>query len=505
VRGLAIYAFILCASTIFLNKKMHHFCAFLWRFKPILTCSQCELSLTYTSLKKYFFVVVFDLPVALLCYLARLAIRTRLNICENGGMSAFLYSCLLYLALPFVPFKLLWRSIKQPAYLKHWPERIGFYNIRPQLPIIWLHCVSVGETRAAVPLIQALLAEYPHYQILLTHTTPTGREASQHLFGDKVLRAYLPYDLPFAVKRFLNHFQPNIGMLMETELWFNLIAACKQQQTPLLLINGRLSEKSAEGYAKLGHLSRSGFRNLSAVAAQTNADAVRMQSLGAPNIMVTGNMKYDVHPPSDAVAKGLHLRQTLWQDRLIFVAASTRKGEEKHIINAIKGLDLLTIIVPRHPERFNEVEALLLKSGVHYQRRSNLVGPIDPSINVILGDSMGEMFTYYAACDFALVGGSLLKYGGQNLIEPAYMGKPILIGLHTFNFAQAADAAIEYQAAIRIKSGADLREKIQYLMQNASLRKKMGKAAVKFSRSETGATKKILKLISEHIAPASSV
>jgi 3-deoxy-D-manno-octulosonic-acid transferase len=417
-------------------------------------------------------------------------------------MSRFLYSCLLYVALPFVPLKLLWRSIKQPAYLRHWPERFGFYAFNSSLPVIWLHCVSVGETRAAAPLIHALLKTYPNHRILLTHTTPTGREASEDLFGNSILRAYLPYDLPFAVNRFLAHFQPKIGMLMETELWFNLISASKRQGTPLLLINGRLSEKSAHGYAKLGQLSRHGFKSLSAVAAQTNEDAVRMQSLGASNIMVTGNLKYDVHPPSDAVTKGLQLRQTLWQDRLIFVAASTRKGEEKHIIQVIKGLDLLTIIVPRHPERFNEVEALLLKSGVHYQRRSNLVGPIEPSIKVILGDSMGEMFTYYAACDFTLVGGSLLKYGGQNLIEPAYMGKPILIGLHTFNFAQAAETAIAFQAAIRIKSGADLREKIQFLMQNPSARKKMEKAAVKFSRSETGATKKILKLITQHMSPS---
>jgi len=420
-------------------------------------------------------------------------------------MSRFLYSCLLCLALLFVPIKLLWRSIKQPAYLKHWPERFGFYAFKSALPVIWLHCVSVGETRAAAPLVNALLKIYPNHRILLTHTTPTGREASEDLFGNTVLRAYLPYDLPFAVNRFLTHFQPKIGMLMETELWFNLISACKQQGTPMLLINGRLSAKSAKGYARLGQLSRNGFKNLSAVAAQTNEDAVRMESLGATNVMVTGNLKYDVHPPSDAVTKGLQLRQDLWQDRLIFVAASTRKGEEKQIIQAIKGLDLLTIIVPRHPERFNKVEELLLKSGVSYKRRSNLVGPIEPSINVILGDSMGEMFTYYAACDFTLVGGSLLKYGGQNLIEPAYMGKPILIGLHTFNFAHAADTAMSYRAAIQVKSVTDLREKIQFLMRNPIMRKKMEKAAVKFSRSETGATKKILKLIAGNVTPAKTL
>ncbi len=419
-------------------------------------------------------------------------------------MNRFLYSLFLYLALPFVPLKLLWRGIKQPAYLKHCGERFGFYNGPVNQPIIWLHCVSVGETRAAEPLIQALQTQYPEHQILITNTTPTGRDASQQLFGNAVLRVYLPYDLPFAVNNFLNHFKPKIGLLMETELWFNLIAVCKQREIPLLLLNARLSEKSANGYAKLGKLASEGMQSLSAVAAQTAADFSRFQTLHANNISVAGNLKFDVKPPAGSVDKGLQLRKLLGNKRTIFLAASTRKGEEKHILAAVKGLDilttnLLTIIVPRHPQRFNEVESIIQNSGLTYQRRSHLVGSVDKNIQVVLGDSMGELFTYYAACDFTLVGGSLFEYGGQNLIEAACMGKPILIGSHTFNFADATENAIRAQAAIRVKNMAALRDSIQYLLHNAPKREKMGEAALSFSKASTGATMHLMKLIAQYL------
>lgn len=414
-------------------------------------------------------------------------------------MNRFLYSILLTIILPFVPLKLLWRGFKQPAYLRHWGERFGFYNTPVNKAIIWLHCVSVGETRAAEPLIKALQLQYPLHQILITHGTPTGREASEALFGDSVQRAYLPYDVPFAVDNFLKHFQPKIGLLMETELWFNLIAACKQREIPLLLLNARLSEKSAIGYAKLGKLAAEGLQNLDAIAAQTSEDATRLQTLGAQHVSITGNLKFDVKPPADSVDKGLQLRGLLGVDRTIFLASSTRKGEEKHILEAVKGLDVLTIIVPRHPQRFNDVEGIILKSGLSYQRRSNLVGPVDKRIQVILGDSMGELFAYYAACDFTFIGGSLLEYGGQNLIEAACMGKPILIGEHTFNFADATENAIRAKAAIRVKNLAALRDRIQYLLHNAPQRVKMGKAALRFSAASTGATVRMMKLIAQYL------
>lgn len=419
-------------------------------------------------------------------------------------MPKWIYTCLLALALPFVPLKLLWRGIKQPEYLRHWPERFGFYKINVTNPIIWLHCVSVGETRAAAPLIDALRSQYPQHQILLTHTTPTGRQASEQLFGNNVLRVYLPYDLPFAVNKFLSHFKPSIGLLMETELWFNLIAACKGENMPLLLLNARLSEKSASGYAKLGKLMQTGLQNLTAIAAQSDEDAKRLQLLGAQNVTVAGNLKFDVKPPADSLEKGLQLRALLGNERTIFLAASTREGEEALILDAIKDLELLTVIVPRHPQRFNDVEALLQSQHIHYMRRSWLAmqsnqTPVDKNVTVILGDSMGELFTYYAACDFTFIGGSLLKFGGQNLIEAASMGKPVLIGKYTYNFASITKSAIKTGAAVQVKSVAELRERVQYLQHNLPKRVKMHDAALRYSQASTGASVRVMQLINRYL------
>ncbi|MES2503171.1 MAG: lipid IV(A) 3-deoxy-D-manno-octulosonic acid transferase [Pseudomonadota bacterium] len=413
-------------------------------------------------------------------------------------MNRFLYSILLYVVLPFVPLKLWWRGIKQPAYKQHWHERFGFYQLKATKPVIWLHCVSVGETRAAEPLIKILQAQYPQHQILITHTTPTGREASEQLFTDTVQRVYLPYDLPFAVRRFLKHFQPKIGLIMETELWFNLIAACKKNEIPLLLLNARLSEKSAKGYSKLGRLVTEGLQNLNAIAAQTSADAVRLQMLGAPNVQVTGNVKFDVRPPVNALEQGLKLRALLGE-KAVFLAASTREGEEALIIEAVKDLNILTVIVPRHPQRFDDVEQLIKEAGLNYMRRSQLATPINASVQVILGDSMGELFSYYAACDFTFVGGSLLKFGGQNLIEAASMGKPILIGKYTYNFAEATKNAVRAGAAVQISNVASLREKIQYLSTHSEKRAQMQQASLNFSQASTGATVRVMQLITAHL------
>jgi 3-deoxy-D-manno-octulosonic-acid transferase len=410
-------------------------------------------------------------------------------------MNRFFYSFLLYLALPFVPLKLLWRGIKQPAYRQYWSERFGFYNTPVSKPIIWLHCVSVGETRAAEPLIKALQLQYPHHQILMSHGTPTGRDAGEALFGSNVQGIYLPYDLPFAVNHFLTHFQPKIGLIMETELWFNLIAACKQRDIPLLLLNARLSEKSFNGYQKLGKLAREGLQNLSTIAAQTADDASRLENLGAQNISIAGNLKFDVKPPADSGDKGLQLRTLFGEDRTIFLAASTREGEEELILEAVKDLDILTVIVPRHPQRFDEVGALIKNTGFSYVRRSNLLAPLNKNLKVVLGDSMGELFTYYAACDFTFIGGSLLPFGGQNLIEAATMAKPILIGSHTFNFANATETAVNAGAAIRVKNVAELRQQIQFLMENEAKRTQMQQAALQFSQAATGASAKTMQII----------
>ena len=419
-------------------------------------------------------------------------------------MHLFFYTLLLYLILPFVPLKLLWRGIKQPEYRKHWGERFGFYPpLPPQTkPIICLHCVSVGETRAAAPLVERLKAEYPHHQILLTHATPTGRETGQQLFGDTVERVYLPYDVPFAVQRFLRHFQPSIVLLMETEIWFNLIAECKKNAVPCLLINARLSEKSARGYQKLGGLITSALTNLNQIAAQTSADAHRFRSLGAAMPQVTGNLKFEFNVPEGTQAKGEALRQLIGNNTFVFVAASTRDGEEALLLDALKAHNipnLVTIIVPRHPQRFNEVENLLKARGIKFAKRSTLNMPLTSDTNVILGDSMGELLIYYAASDVAFVGGSLLPFGGQNLIEPCALGNPVLIGAHTFNFEHAAANATQAGAAIQVDNAEMLVEKLAELAAAPALRQKMSAAGLQFVAENQGATEKTLRIIEQHL------
>lgn len=438
-------------------------------------------------------------------------------------MTRTIYTFLLYLLLPFVPLKLLWRARKQPEYLEHWQERFGLYTTTFNKPIIWLHCVSVGETHAASPLVKLLQTEFPDHQILLSHTTPTGRQASEQLFGDSVQRVYLPYDVPFAVDNFLNHFKPILGVLMETELWFNLIHQCKEKRIPLMLLNARLSERSARGYGKLGQLTKEGLRNLATIAVQSHEDAERFQELGGRQIQIMGNLKFDVTAPDEALAMGLRLRAKLnAQDRPVFVAASTRAhgddNEESLILEAVARANipnLLTIIVPRHPQRFDTVEALLLKSGNAYIRRSSLSKPTQPKpsndnanvtvmptnkkIEFVLGDTMGEMFSYFAACDVAFIGGSLLPLGGQNLIEAAAMGKPVLMGPHTYNFAQASSLAIDNGAAVRVKDANELAEVLEALFANPVRLKDMSGAAYHFSSKNRGATHRCFELIEPFI------
>ena len=410
-------------------------------------------------------------------------------------MVRFLYTLLLYLLLPLVPIKLIWRGIRQPEYLRHWGERFGFFSQPAKQPLIWLHCVSVGETRAAEPLVRALMAQYPQHHILLTHGTPTGRATGKALFGDTVQQAYLPYDLPFAVRRFLRHFQPSIGLIMETELWFNLIAGCRESGIPLALVNARLSERSAKSYARLGALVREGLQNLTVISAQTEADAKRLRLLGKTQVTVAGNLKYDVRPPEGSAERGAMLREMFDTGKPIFLAASTREGEERRILDAVQGLDILTVIVPRHPQRFDKVSEMIRSRGLSFQRRSQLTATVPPHTQVILGDSLGEMFSYYAACDFTFIGGSLLKFGGQNLIEAAAMGKPIIIGRYTHNFAEPSKNAVRAGAAIRIKTKEELREQILYLLHNPAKREKMQAKALGFSESSGGAGKRLLALV----------
>ena len=411
------------------------------------------------------------------------------------------YTIFLYLLLPYIGLRLLWRGRKQSGYWRHIAERFGFFHSRTSKPIIWLHAVSVGETRAALPLIQHLQTRYPQYQILLTHMTPTGRDTGEELFGDSVLRSYLPYDFPFAVRRFLKHFKPAIGVLMETEIWFNLIHACNTSQIPVLLVNARLSEKSARQYAKFARLTRESLQGLSAIAAQTEVDAARLTALGAKHIQITGNLKFDISPPPSAIELGKILRQQFSEERPVFLAASTREGEEALLLDALQHADipnLLTVIVPRHPQRFGAVAALLDKRGIRYQRRSANQA-IMPQTQVVLGDSMGEMFAYYSACDIAFIGGSLLPLGGQNLIEACTLGKPVLLGPHTYNFAEVSELAVAVGAAIRVQDAGELLTQVAALLQDKHNQQRMGQAGLEFSRQHQGATDRVMRLMDGYL------
>jgi 3-deoxy-D-manno-octulosonic-acid transferase len=412
-------------------------------------------------------------------------------------MARFFYRLVLLILLPYVWLHLWLRSRKQPEYLEHVGERFGRYDIVSASQLIWLHAVSVGETRAAAPIVAELKSRYPGHRILITHMTPTGRRTSEELFGDDVLRAYLPYDYPFAVQRFLAHFKPAVGVIMETEIWPNLVTACKTEGIPLLLANARLSEKSARRYARFPRLTREALGNLAAIAAQTAADAARLRALGAPRVEVLGNVKFDILPPPEQQGLGDALRRRIGP-RPVLLAASTREGEEVLLLAALARRPLgeaLLVIVPRHPQRFDEVAALAAKAGFAVQRRSD-DAPIAPRTQVLIGDSMGEMFAYYAACDVAFVGGSLLDYGSQNLIEPCAVGKPVLIGRSTYNFSMAAGEALACGAARQVGSADEVLQTADALLRDETARRRMGEAGREFAARHGGATARTLALIS---------
>jgi 3-deoxy-D-manno-octulosonic-acid transferase len=412
-------------------------------------------------------------------------------------MARYAYTLLWSLALPFLPLRLWWRGRREPLYRSHVGERFGRYAGAARAignDVLWIHAVSVGETRAVAPLIERFEREDPEATILLTHMTATGRETGRALFGHRVVQAWLPYDIPFAVNRFLAHFHPRAGLLVETELWPNLTAAAARRHMPLLLINARLSQRSARGYARIGALARPLVRALSGIAAQTPEDARRLCALGAEDVEVTGNLKFDVAIPAPMHERARMLRQRLGIDRPILVLASTRDGEEELLLDALARSSLparmLVVIVPRHPQRFEAVAALLEARGFAYARRS--AGREVPNdTRIVLGDTMGELFAYYLAADVAFVGGSLLPLGGQNLIEPIAAGVPTLIGPHTFNFAQASDGAVAAGAALRVRDAGELFATALRLLADPPSRERMRANAERFVAAHRGAVDRL--------------
>lgn len=383
----------------------------------------------------------------------------RLRLAERWALRA--YAALLWLLQPAYGLKLWWRGRREPLYRWRMGERFGFYRDPAPVPgALWLHAVSLGETRAAAGLIDALRARQPDVRLLLTHGTATGLEAGSSLLREGDTQAWLPYDTPGAVRRFLAHHRPALGLLMETEVWPVLQQAALQHGVPMVLVNARLSERSLRQGQRLRALMQPAARSLALALAQTEGDAARLRAMGVMRVEACGNLKFDMTPPEALMTQGQAWRQQ-WRGgsaRPVVLAASTREGEEGPLLAAWRSLPAprpLLLLVPRHPQRFDEVAALMRSDGWHLLRRSSwgqTLPPMAGDVDVILGDSLGEMPAYYAAADVALLGGSFAPLGGQNLIEAAACGCPVIMGPHTFNFAEAAELSLQSGAAERVTS-----------------------------------------------------
>lgn len=404
-----------------------------------------------------------------------------------------IYSVMGYAALPFVMGKLLWRSRKAPAYRLRWAERLGTFPHTPRPGGVWIHAVSVGEVMAAIPVIQRLLDERPDLPLTITTMTPTGSDRVKALWGDRVFHVYLPYDLPHAVNRFLNQIKPALSLVVETELWPNLFKACSERKIPLFVINARLSAKSAAGYAKLQPLTRRLLKCVDLLVAQNMADAKRFLDLGLPveNIEILGNLKFDIKIPPKIVEQGKVLRETWGNTRPVLIAASTHPNEDEIILEAFSTAkqhinNLLLLLVPRHPERFTQVEQLCQSKGFKTVRRTTALGN-ETDMDIYLGDTMGELNMLFAASDIAIVAGSFAKVGGHNVLEAAALGIPTIVGPYTFNFAQITQDLKDCGGLIQNQNHNQLAPAVLELFTDSEKREHMGNAALEFVKKNQGA------------------
>jgi 3-deoxy-D-manno-octulosonic-acid transferase len=376
----------------------------------------------------------------------------------NETLARWVYSAALVVLTPLYLARLWWRGTREPAYRERLAERLGWQRSRrPAATVVWLHAVSLGETRAAAPLIDALRARWPQAAFLLTCSTATGADAGKVLLRGGDTQAWLPYDTPGAVRRFLRHWRPAVGVLMETEVWPNLVHGAREAGVPLVLANARLSAKSLRQGQRFSALLRPALQGITRVLAQSDANVKRLQTFGATAVEACGNLKFDVTPPAAQLAQGAAWREALGRSAVL--AASTREGEEAPLLAAWQALPAprpLLLVVPRHPQRFDEVAALIERAGLSLARRSTWTDvPRVLQADVWLGDSIGEMALYGAFADVALLGGSYAPLGGQNLIELAACGTPVVMGPSTFNFAEAAELALEAGAALRVTNIGD--------------------------------------------------
>lgn len=423
----------------------------------------------------------------------------------------YLYSALFYALLPFVVLRMLLRSRHAPDYRRRLAERFGIFATpfdRAQ-PAIWVHAVSVGEALAAAPLIESLLQTYPDHRLVVTTTTPTGSERVRELFGDRVFHVYAPWDLPGAVRRFLHRTRPCLLLIMETELWPNMLHYSRARGCRVVLANARLSERSARGYARFSGLTRNMLEQLDIVACQSAIDGQRFTALGLPAaaLQVIGSIKFDLELNGTMRMRAAALRRDYAADkRPIVVAASTHAGEDEQILAAFATLkrsvdSCLLIIVPRHPERFDAVHNLCVSEGWQVQRRSRGETPAIGD-DIVLGDTMGELLLLLGVATVAVMGGSLVEHGGHNVLEAAAWGVPVVTGPHMFNFTAASDMLVNAGAMIMLEDTGQLGACLVGLLDDPERCRQMGAAAQQVMADNRGAKDKLLELVAENMAGA---
>jgi 3-deoxy-D-manno-octulosonic-acid transferase len=412
-----------------------------------------------------------------------------------------LYSLVIRLALPLSLYYLIWRGLRQSEYFDRWSERFALYRSEPIADCLWLHAVSVGEVNAAIALVNALRAAHPGRPLLVTTTTPTGSARVRALWGDSVLHVYLPYDLPGAVRHFLDHFHPAIALVMETEIWPNLFAELQRRGVPAIIANARLSERSLKAYRPIAPLVRITMATIDHVAAQSEADAERYRRLGAPagRVHATGNLKYDLPLAAELPETARQWRAQWGAHRPVWVAASTHPDEEAAVLQAHRAVlavfpEALLLWAPRHPERFAAAASASVRAGLRVATRRNDTLPgADSEVFVI--DTLGELMAFYAAADVAFVGGSLQEVGGHNLLEPAALGVPALVGPHTFNFTEITRLLLDTGAVQRIADAAGLGAKLCELLSDPEQRSRRGEAGRLRIERERGALARTLELV----------
>lgn len=426
-------------------------------------------------------------------------------------MARFVYSAFFYLILPLVLLRLLWRAWRAPAYRHRIAERFGFFKPPARTGGLWVHAVSVGESIAAAPLINHFLAQHPDLPVVVTTMTPTGSERVRAMFGDRVFHVYAPYDLPDAVARFLDRIQPRAAVIMETEIWPNMVCQTAARGIPLVLANARLSARSARGYGRLAGLSRAVFARFSQVVAQSVADGDRFVALGLPTskLTVSGSIKFDLDIPPELRIQAAALRRDWLGERVVWIAASTHAGEDEILLAGHRSLlrqfpDALLILVPRHPERFAKVAELIGHSKLAFERRSDAVdGATQQSVaagtSVVLGDTMGELLLLLGCADLAFVGGSLIAHGGHNTLEPAAWGLPVVTGESDFNFSEISALLVASGGLQKINNDAELAELLLGLFADPVRREQQGAAAKQVVDSNRGALQRLLGIIEGYL------